>query len=72
MEDYKRVVKNMITKYDKQFTEIWKVNPNVYFQPRETMPELWGLLQQLHKNIVVNQKGIHLKEINLKRKSKLR
>lgn len=55
MEDYKRVVENMITKYDEQFNEIWKDNPNVYFQPGATIPELWELLQQLHENIVVNK-----------------
>jgi hypothetical protein len=55
MEDYKQVVENMIIKYNKQFTEIWKINPNVYFQPEATIPELWELLQQLHENIVVNK-----------------
>ena len=55
MEDYKQVIERMITGYDKQFTEIWKVNPNVYFQPEATIPELWELLQQLHENIVVNK-----------------
>jgi len=38
------VVENMITKYNKQFTEIWRTNPEMYFQPQATIPELWELL----------------------------
>ena len=55
MEDYKQVIERMITGYDKQFTETWRINPDVYFHPEETIPELWELLQQLHGNIVVNK-----------------
>jgi len=55
MEDYRSVVENMITKYNKQFTEIWRTNPKMYFQPWATIPELWELLQRLHENIVINK-----------------
>ena len=54
MEDYKSVVENMITKYNKQFTEIWRTNPKMYFQPWATIPELWELLQRLHENIATS------------------
>lgn len=53
--EYKTIVRNMIEGYETQLTGYWINNPEKYFRPFSTIPELWVLIQELHKHIYNNE-----------------
>ena len=53
--EYKTIVRNMINRYESQLGAYWTHNPESYFRAWSTIPELWEIIQELHKHIYSNE-----------------